>query len=674
MQIFHTVQNICKDYLLFIMKKVALFVHNFSVEYSLSVAQGVASFFTPDKDMQLILAQTNQPNYPYGLYEYQYWTSAELLKADDIDLIIIITSAYQTYITPENLKEYIEPYTNKPIVSVSVDLPFENVHATVSDCEAAYDQVVDHLIKVHGCHNIAFLSATKTTSSEAGIRLEAYKKALKNHNLEFKQENVIEGYFMKEAAHNVMLEQFKSKKDITFDALISANDLMAEGGLVALKELGLKVPKDIKVVGFDDTARAAFLTPSLSTINQNITEHGKAAAEIAYKILNGQEVERITKIKSEPIYRQSCGCVKNSASFLITRGQDGAIRQNQHLKSSSLEEYTEYFKDITGINTLVDTFHVTHTLKELLNSLPEISIQLQFLSMAIVFYEEPIYFKKNDKITIPDKAYLKTYISNRKQIIPYDEKGIELNPHKSLIPYNYVSPMPGSYILYPIFAGEKQYGYLIVETTNTKFHMHHIYLKLIVNAIASAYDFNQTISKNEALESRNERLLKNNQELNFQNSIDELTQVLNRRGFMDKAEKELRKASKNGKSGMVFFADMDGLKKINDTYGHKIGDIAIQTEAKVLEEAFRDSDIVGRLSGDEFAIVSTGLTSGYVSAIKARIEQLNKIFSEDAKLPLTLSMSIGAVAFNPGNTNLDELLSKADQQLYKEKEIKHSSS
>ena len=56
------------------MRRIALLVHNLTVEYSLTVAQGVASFFTSDKDVKLILAQTNQPNYPHGLYEYQYWT------------------------------------------------------------------------------------------------------------------------------------------------------------------------------------------------------------------------------------------------------------------------------------------------------------------------------------------------------------------------------------------------------------------------------------------------------------------------------------------------------------------------------------------------------------------------------------------------------------------------
>ena len=199
-----------------------------------------------------------------------------------------------------------------------------------------------------------------------------------------------------------------------------------------------------------------------------------------------------------------------------------------------------------------------------------------------------------------------------------------------------------------------------------------ILMKLIINAIANAYDYTQELTKNENLTSRNERLLRNNQELNFQNSIDELTHVLNRRGFMEKADKELKKAAKNGLSGMVFFADMDGLKKINDTYGHKIGDIAIRTQAKVLTEAFRTTDIVGRLSGDEFAIVSTGLKKSDIASIRTRIDLLNITLSKEAGLPLTLSISLGHVAFTPDNVDLDTLLSKADQKLYKEKELKHA--
>ena len=298
---------------------------------------------------------------------------------------------------------------------------------------------------------------------------------------------------------------------------------------------------------------------------------------------------------------------------------------------------------------------------------------MKFESMAVVLYEKPLYFKKSDPIIIPDKAFLRVYIEKNQQIIPYDEKGIETNPHKQLIPESIKSNLRGTFIVHPIFSGEKQYGYLIVKPSNLKFQMHHVYLKLIINAIANAYDFTQALTKNEILSTKNEKLLKSNQELNFQNSIDELTQVLNRRGFMDKAEKELKRAAKAGQSGMVFFADMDGLKKINDTYGHRVGDLAIQTEARVLSDAFRTTDIVGRLSGDEFAILSTGITKNYISTIRSRIEQLNLLYSQEAGLPLTLSLSLGNVSFTPGKANLDTLLSKADQKLYKEKELKHAS-
>lgn len=115
------------------MKRIALFVHNLTVEYSLTIAQGVASYFNQDKDVKLVLAQTNQPFYHPGLYGYQYWTSAELLKAEDIDLIMIVTSAYQTFISPEELIDFLRPFTKKPIVSIASDLPFDNVHYTFCD-------------------------------------------------------------------------------------------------------------------------------------------------------------------------------------------------------------------------------------------------------------------------------------------------------------------------------------------------------------------------------------------------------------------------------------------------------------------------------------------------------------------------------------------------------------
>ena len=654
------------------MKRIALFVQNLTVEYSLSVAQGVASYFTQDKDVKLVIAQTNTPNYPAGFYEYQYWAAAELLKADDVDLIMIVTSTYQTYTSPEALVKILKPFTKKPIVSIAVDLPFKNVHYTISNCDKAFNDVVDHLVKVHGCKNIGFLSAATTNSHEAKIRFDAFKKALKNHNLQFDEDNVINGYFIREASYNETRSKYKSKADIKIDSVVSSNDMMAEGFIKAVKELGATVPDDIKVVGFDNIVRSSFSVPSLSTIDQNIAVQGYKAAEIAHKIVSGKNVPRETKINAVPIYRQSCGCIKINDSSFKNMNQEGELVNNVLINPETIEEYTESSKDMVGIYTLIDTIHTTHTLCDFFSSLADISTQMRFSTMAVVLYEEPVAFKKEEAITIPKKAWLRTLIKDDKQILSYDDKGIEVSPHKKLMPKGYEAKNGGIFIIHPIFSSEKQYGYLIVQPSNNKFHIHHVYIKLIIDAIANAYDFDKTLSKNEFLATKNQKLLKNNQELNFQNSIDELTQVLNRRGFMDKAEKVLKKARKDGNSGIVFFADMDGLKKINDTWGHKIGDIAIQAEAKILKEAFRESDVVGRLSGDEFAIVSVGLTKNHIDEIRHRINQLNKVHSKKHVLPQTLSISLGYAEFTPEIFNLEDLLSKADQMLYKEKEIKHS--
>ena len=116
---------------------------------------------------------------------------------------------------------------------------------------------------------------------------------------------------------------------------------------------------------------------------------------------------------------------------------------------------------------------------------------------------------------------------------------------------------------------------------------------------------------------------------------------------------------------------MDGLKKINDTYGHEMGDKAIMLQARVLKDIFRSSDVIGRLSGDEFGIVALGMKMSHIEKIRLKIEMLCKKVSIENQLPFTLSISLGAVDLQKSSV-LKKLLSEADKELYKEKKIKHA--
>ena len=167
-------------------------------------------------------------------------------------------------------------------------------------------------------------------------------------------------------------------------------------------------------------------------------------------------------------------------------------------------------------------------------------------------------------------------------------------------------------------------------------------------------------------------LLQENEMLNLKSKTDELTGILNRRGFYEYGEKITSLSASMGKSGGILFFDLDGLKTINDTYGHKLGDLAIKLESYVIKTAFRDSDVVGRLSGDEFGVVAPGFPSRKVDDLRRRLKELNEMVSKENDLPFTLSISVGCVDFTPQNFDFHALLKQADEKLYEEKRIKHA--
>ena len=140
---------------------------------------------------------------------------------------------------------------------------------------------------------------------------------------------------------------------------------------------------------------------------------------------------------------------------------------------------------------------------------------------------------------------------------------------------------------------------------------------------------------------------------------------------MELAEKNMELAKEIGSNGLVIFMDMDGLKTINDNYGHKMGDSAIKAFATVIAKTFRANDIVGRLSGDEFAAVAVGLEKKHLKKIHDKIDNFCCEISKEKNFPFTLSCSMGATTFSSTKKNITKLLIEADKELYIEKRKKH---
>lgn len=155
---------------------------------------------------------------------------------------------------------------------------------------------------------------------------------------------------------------------------------------------------------------------------------------------------------------------------------------------------------------------------------------------------------------------------------------------------------------------------------------------------------------------------------------DDLTGLLNRRGFFTFAQQQLKQANRSRKGFLFLYADLDGLKNINDTLGHQEGDLALAETAHILREVFRESDIIARLGGDEFAVLMTeNAGAGDESAILQRLRESLAAHNAQPGRRFTLSMSTGVKQYDPASPcTLDELISRADRLMYREKRRKQS--
>jgi two-component system cell cycle response regulator len=158
------------------------------------------------------------------------------------------------------------------------------------------------------------------------------------------------------------------------------------------------------------------------------------------------------------------------------------------------------------------------------------------------------------------------------------------------------------------------------------------------------------------------------QELRSLALFDDLTGLHNRRAFWTLANQELRVAARNDQSFLLFFADIDGLKQINDELGHHEGDLAIIRTARALQRTFRNSDVIARLGGDEFAVIALDASnqqdeSGILRRLAAHLQTLN---ADPPRYDLTLS--VGIARHDPRNpASLSELMEQADRSMYQQK-------
>jgi diguanylate cyclase (GGDEF)-like protein/PAS domain S-box-containing protein len=152
---------------------------------------------------------------------------------------------------------------------------------------------------------------------------------------------------------------------------------------------------------------------------------------------------------------------------------------------------------------------------------------------------------------------------------------------------------------------------------------------------------------------------------------DELTGLYNRRGFFALADQQLKLSSRDKKGRILISVDLDKLKDINDSFGHREGDLVLIETARILKKSFRESDVIARIGGDEFVVLSMETPETNIENLTVRLKANLNDYNNRTNKPYKLSLSLGMKRYDSQYPcSIDELLSEADKLMYVQKKNK----
>ncbi len=310
-----------------------------------------------------------------------------------------------------------------------------------------------------------------------------------------------------------------------------------------------------------------------------------------------------------------------------------------------------FYQNCNGL--LANTMTTAEAIQGIGDNIPELGIDKFFLVLLTPDNPEEgelrLAFRRGTRIDIADSNYSK---------FPVSQLFCECD-----------RPISGHFGLCPIVYNGFAYGYILLSIENTNFGQFDMIQRLISQIIDTAI-------ANDQLSSHIKTLTKTNDALSRLSMIDEFTGLFNRRALYLTGRNMFDQAIAAGQSSCFIFLDMDGLKKINDAFGHKDGDTAIQALSSILKKNFREKDLVVRYGGDEFVVLMTNIEEQAIHTALERITAQLASFNARKSFPWTLSTSWGYV-FNQAGAkpvSFDWVIEESDARLYEKKRLRKANS
>lgn len=506
------------------------------------------------------------------------------------------------------------------------------------DQETGFAEMVRHMIEEHHLTKLHFMAGMKGNSFSEN-RLNIFKQILEEHGLPFNESMVSYGDFWSEPAERATVQIVASGN--LPEAIICANDKMAIAVCGILNKYGIKIPEEVAVTGFDGIREINFSSP-------RITSASCEAADIAAKTLDVLEHLEEYRNKNESIFvparvsvAESCGCRKkepvDASRYLNSLNDRFYLFQDEALK---LSEITSKIQRCDSVDQVVQ------------------------LLRDSIFYDMSCIVRKDymDEIINPAEYMDNEMESSEQEMIMF----FDCNYYEGFKPY----PIPVKDII-PSLGYCLDTNRIIVLTT-----LHHMGVPMgyvafyfqrldntqgsritqVANALNTAFGGYWNMRHKNHLIHQIEEMYR----------IDGLTGLYNRRGFALAYQKLLESEWDNTQLTIIL-ADLDRLKYINDTFGHKEGDFAIRAVADALGHVCPEGSLFTRFGGDEMLAVCQGRIEP--EYIKTAFATYFKEFNEQSKKEYDVEASIGIYITKENDVlSFDELIERSDRLMYEEKE------
>lgn len=612
------------------MKKIALFVGEVSAEYQSDVTVGIIGEVRR-QGYSLHIFNNFGSYSPNVFHGYGEKSIIQIPDLPSYDGVILAGDTFNVEGMYEELTQMLLENTDCPVVCLRREDPrFPSISA---ENYAPVCNMVEHFIQVHGFRNICFMSG-KREMQDAQLRLKAYRDTMEKHGLPVTEHMVFYGNYWKnmgEEALDWFLEEGKPLPQV----IVCANDYMAMSICNGLQKRGIRVPEQVCVSGFDDVEEASVSIPALTSIRVNYRDMGRKAVYMLENLWQGREAhEGIDRVEIVSKFRGSCGCAESIDTEAVTK----LFHRKEQLQNALYH----------GSSMHVDLEN-TDTFRSLMNVGRAYISAIRFERIYICMCDEQE--RQQEKAAMMSQYtehMILRNVMNMKEDIPHEERF----PRGELLPAAYRREGEILYIS-PLHERNDCFGYVVL-TTDSPDELRYQFQTWIASVSMSLAKL-QMYEENQALN-----------EMRRQYGRDELTGIPNRREMERVLQKQYDHLRQSGESFFVVSVDMDGLKYINDHFGHLEGDEALKALARILAQEQGETGVAARTGGDEFQICmatqSQGIVESRIAAIRKQILQ----FNAGSGKPYELSASIGYARCDQC-VPLLSCLQQADKNMYQEK-------